>query len=243
VDTAPPSSERFPAAWYPAENSYTVTTAPVTGAPFTGLLVMTTKMSRGGGHPPLETQMRTVTMRDRAGRTRTEEGGVEAGGRDQLGYRQIEVNDVVRHCTFRWVEPVREASRQVAQVSCLSRKLGWQDDGMTAKMTRQIPEVIDVFPGQADRIEPLGERTVAGMRALGVRQTRTSTAADGKTSGSAMEIWWSPELKEILEVQPIGDGLDLPGFEMKDFRRGEPDEALFYPPVGWRILRPGEAGP
>jgi hypothetical protein len=232
VDIAPVASERFPAEWYPPENDYTHTSAPTVGAPFTGESVMTMKMQ---GHPSYELHMRT--MRDGAGRTRTEEFSVgTVSGADQGGTRQIEVNDVVRHCTFRWVEPVGDRTRQEAQVACLSRKLNWSDDGMEAKMTRQTPEVSSVYPGQKDQTEPLGEKMILGLRALGIRQTRTSTKTDGTMSIFVSEVWWSPELKEMLVAQPIGDTVGMPSIELRDIRRGEPDGALFYPPAGWKIV-------
>lgn len=224
VDVAPPPSERFPAEWYP-ENSYASMDGPVVGAPFTGTTILKTTTPVGAGRPPIEIVMHDLTMRDTAGRTRSEESVV---GID--GPRQIEVNDVVRHCQFRWDEPARDVSQQVAQVTCY-RKLSWTDDGMEAKMTRQIP--IDVKnQWETDHIEPLGEKKIDGLKVFGVRLTRKAIVSGG--SNYSVDSWWSPELRELLLFQPVGVGFNT-SIEMTNIRRGEPDSALFYPPAGWRI--------
>jgi hypothetical protein len=85
------------------------------------------------------------------------------------------------------------------------------------------------------QIEPLGEKTIAGVKALGIRQTLTDAhISSGKPQ--VTEIWWSPEIKEMLEAKPIGDPAGRPTIEMIDIQRNEPDPAQFYPPVGYKIV-------
>ncbi len=241
VDVAPEPSQRFPAAWYPPENDYTSTNAPVKGAPFRGVMMMLLERKVPGGGT-VSGESPTWMMRDSAGRTRSEEslGASAPGSAAWKGPRQIEVNDFVRHCSFRWVEPARDKSSEVATVSCLSRRLSWVDDGMEAKMTKQTPDLIQERFATY-QMEPLGSKEVAGVRALGIRQTKTPLDKDGNAAGQlVLDMWWSPELKELLEMKPLGDGHGVPGFAMQDLKRTEPDASLFYPPAGWKITKANE---
>jgi hypothetical protein len=241
VDVAPPPSDRFPAAWYTTQEGGTET--PVAGAPFTGTLLITTAVE-----PPYQSRIVTYKMRDGAGRFRSEEFAVEVAGspNPELAQipHQIDVVDVVAHCEFHWAEPATEEADKVATVSCRSRRVRLHDDGMTSKMTRQTPEVSHnryATLETTSEIEPLGEGTIQGFRVLGVRQTDTDQ--DGKgTHQRKMDIWWSPELKEILLTKSLGKG-QVPVFELKDIKLGEPDPALFYPPKGWKIRREADVPP
>ena len=247
LDTAPPPSERFPAEWYTAQDPYhpspdggvVHTNAPVVGAPFSWTTVMSSEVSMPG-HAPMISRMRTFGMRDSSGRTRTEEGLVPEVERmpatpASLGNRQIEVNDVVTHCSFRWVEPARTEGDKTASVQCLPRTVTMQPDGMEGKMTRQIAETLHPYPWETAQIEPLGEKLIAGVKAVGVRQTLTDTHASPGQS-QVTEIWWSPEIREMVEMKPVGDPTGRPMIEMTDIKRQEPDPALFYPPVGYKII-------
>lgn len=248
LDTAPPPSEKFPAEWYSAQDPYyplpdggvVHTNAPVVGAPFSGTAVMSSEVAVPG-RPPMKGRTRTFTMRDSAGRTRTEELAPEMDGRPTMrpdlgnGQIRIEVNDVVTHCSFRWVEPARAEADKTASVQCLPRTVTMQPDGMESKMTRQMAETVHPFPWQTSQIEPLGEKVIAGVKALGIRQTVTDTHMSAGQP-QVMEIWWSPEIKEILEAKPFGDATGRFTIDMTDIKRLEPDPALFYPPAGYKIV-------
>lgn len=95
----------------------------------------------------------------------------------------------------------------------------------------------------AAQSEPLGTRRIEGFDARGLRRTRTSaTAPGGTTVVLTTEIWYAPELQELLELRQTlepetqpGEG-PLPDFRLTQIRRGEPDEKLFYPPDGFKIV-------
>ena len=87
--------------------------------------------------------------------------------------------------------------------------------------------------GETDYNESLGVRTFDGLRAVGVRHTRTFPGAQ-KTEPRKLvtDFWVSPEMKEVvaLRTPPNGYVLELEGIQLR-----EPDAALFYPPDGYRI--------
>jgi hypothetical protein len=112
---------------------------------------------------------------------------------------------------------------------------------MTAKMSRQVPEIThDKFT--TAKVEPLGERQIEGLKVLGVRQTATDLDSSGNPIREReMEVWWSPELQEIVLTRSLGK-LQVPTLELKDVKRGEPAAVLFYPPAGFKIVRGDEPG-
>jgi hypothetical protein len=245
IDTAPPPSAKFPAEWYSAQDPFhptpdggvVHTDAPVIGAPFTGTIVASAQVSMSG-RPSVASSMRTVMTRDSAGRTRIEALPLEIEGTQATAPGgpggKIEVDDVVTHCTFGWVEPVPAGAERTASVQCLPRTIIVQPDGMYSKMMRQTAETLHPFPGQTVQIEPLGEKVVGGVQAFGIRQTLTDANAS-PVQPQVTEIWWSPEIKEIVLTKPIGDSARAT-IEMTDIRRKEPDPAQFYPPAGFKIV-------
>jgi hypothetical protein len=106
---------------------------------------------------------------------------------------------------------------------------------MEAKMTRQVAETTHPFPSQTLQIEPLGQKVVAGLKAFGIRQTLTDPNIYAGVP-QVTEIWWSPEIKEILLAKPIGEPVGRYTIEMMDIKVQEPDPALFYPPTGYKIV-------
>jgi hypothetical protein len=259
----PPPSERFPAEWYSpqAQDPYhplpeveaTSSIGSMIGVPFSGTTVMSTRISLPGQAPQFSV-LREVTMRDSAGRTRIEQvfdvDRMPAAIASQMK-RQISVNDVVAHCSFDWVEPATKEADKTATVQCFPRPMirrldgteckqpdrveNKQPDGMESKMTRQVGETTHPFPWQTLQIEPLGQKNIAGLNAFGIRQTLIDTNMNAGQP-QVTEIWWSPEIKEMLKATPVGDSGGRPTIEMIDIKRNEPDPAEFYPPAGYKIV-------
>jgi hypothetical protein len=241
LDTAPPPSEKFPAEWYSAKEPISVTyDAPVVGVPFTGTTVMSTHIDGQGGASVI-LKVRVITRRDSAGRTRIEthplelEGIPAPGPAESKGQIFVEVNDTVTHCNFTWTEPARTEADKTASVECGPRTVTLQPDveEMEGKMTRQVAETLHPFPWQTTQIEPLGERVLAGVKTVGIRQTETDSRV--KTAPQVLEMWWSPEIKELVESKSIEGAAGGPTLEMTDIKRQVPDAALFYPPAGYKI--------
>jgi hypothetical protein len=239
VDEAPPPSERFPAAWYSSQEGDS-TIAPVVGAPYTATMLLQNVMMPGGDKLQIKVEMVVRKMRDSAGRTRTEEAWESEGSPNPPSTYQVEVNDTVRHCSFRWVEPAERPEDKVAIVNCLSRRLNLEEDGMMA-VYGQV-ENIRQNKFSIQKKEPLGERQIEGLKVFGMRETKTVLDSRGnpvRTMGG--DAWWSPELHEIVETRSIGEP-QLPNLELKDVKREEPPAALFYPPAGFKIVRADQAG-
>ncbi len=238
VDMAPAPSKRFPAEWYPPANDWTGMPRAVTGAPYTATTVTTYSLPTPDAHGTVRSESQSATQaRDGRGRTRVESvlPGRSATGQNR-SLRSVEVNDPVSHCSFRWVEPWTELGEPMATVHCLSRRVHLQPNapyaGIAALALAQTSSSIEQ---RNDRwtYAPLGEKEFSGVKALGIRQTKTS---DGIAKPLVVDFWWAPELKELVAMKPPQPVFGFPSFELKDIRPGEPDARLFYPPQGYRIV-------
>jgi hypothetical protein len=232
TNTAPPPSPRFPASWYRSDDTIVTTLAPVKGAPYSATMFTTYFRLDSTGHMKDSTDEGGSRYRDSEGRTRTEE--VQAGrhllpdGSLESTYRQIEVNDPVSHCQFRWIEPWTAIEKPIAQVECGSRVEYYSKQDLFASYIAQMP--LNDDRGQTT---PLGHRTIEGFDTLGVQRVENSLVL-------ITEAWYSPQLHELLRFGPVSHNAGLPTFELKNIHLSEPDPRLFYPPANYRILKPGE---
>lgn len=239
VDVAPGPSEKFPANWYPADNDVTYTGAPEKGAPYTATLITTSSFVNpaSGLHQIFRTS--TFQARDAAGRKRDEvERNMPDGHGGTVAIRAVSVNDPVSHCSFSWTEPWLGQEKPRATVQCLSRTLHFQVQNLFADtMATEARETSSV--DGVDRTEPLGKRWFGEVQASGVRRTRIITEqSTGKVQKLATEVWFSPDLKEMVDFKPNFDpqtSAPFPEYELKDIHRIEPDPSLFYPPPGYLI--------
>ena len=206
IDVAPAPSASFPANWYPADNSVTYTSAPQANAPYTATLVTSARyVDAASGQVKVSSQS-TFQARDKFGRKRDE---VEMARPDGKGgtimAQEVTVSDVVSHCSFRWMEPWVAPGKPTAIVTCLPRTLHYSQQNVFADMiVQESTEVSSI--DTVDRLEPLGKRMFGDLEAAGVRHTRTKTNAQpGEVSQIVSEMWYSPELQEMVEMDQIPD--------------------------------------
>ncbi len=235
TDVAPVPSIRFPAAWYPAESDVAYTTAPVKGTSYTAVLVTTTTLITDPKTGEVVNSARkTRQMRDTEGRTRTETSmgtrSADDGSGREIEMTQVEVNDPVTHCGFRWVEPWVGKQVPTAGVTCQSRRLHYATQTTWAEDFKQVSTETQSVSGVIRRSEPLGEKTFSGFRALGIRLTGRLTGETSNVVG-ATEIWYSPRLKVVVSMRSN----ETLTYELTEIRQEEPRADLFYPPAGSRI--------
>lgn len=242
TDIAPPPSSRFPAAWYPADNDVTYTSAAQLGAPYSATLVTTFQLRNPDGTVKTLSQS-TFQARDGAGRKREETETPRPDGHGGIiQAHDVSVNDPVSHCSFKWMEPWAAPGQPTAIVTCMPRTLHYVQQNIYTDEISPAPQDLHSFPGLTDRSEPLGTRRIEGLDAVGVRHTRTQTdAQSGKTTVLVTEIWYSQELQELLEMRQTQEPESqqnespLPYFRLTQIHREEPSEKLFYPPDGYKI--------
>jgi len=215
-------SERFPASWYPRDNDVTFTEMPVTGAPYEALQVQG-GVGRG-----------TRVARDSAGRVRQEteqpRPGPDGG---MVEAHEVSVNDPVSHCSFQWMEPWVGGGSPTATVTCMTPTLHYSPGAMWQSLTADEPREEHPDPSRTIRVAPLGERVIEGVRAVGTMRTIVQEdRTGGPVETSTVEIWASPELKEVVVMHQTPDGINM---KLHEIVRHEPDAALFYPPAGYGI--------
>jgi hypothetical protein len=242
TNVAPAPSARFPASWYPPDSDVTDTMAPQTDAPYTATLVTTSHAKISGQIKAFSTS--TFQARDSAGRERRETEMPRPDGHGgAITAHEVTVSDPVSHCNFRWMEPWVAPGKPSAIVTCMPRTLRYTNQNIWKDAIVDKP----TETRSSDTVylaEPLGKRMFAGLEALGVQKTVTRTDAQtGKVQKLAMQLWYSPGLKELIQMKQIIDPTDaqpapLPDVTLTDIHRTEPDPALFYPPVTYEI-KPG----
>jgi hypothetical protein len=242
TNVAPAPSVRFPASWYPADDNVTYTMAAQTDAPYTATLVTTAHSLDPATGKVEDSSQSTLQARDSAGRKRDE---VEMPRPDGQGgivmAHEVSISDPVSHCRFRWMEPWVAPDKPTATVSCMPRTLHYTNQNLYSEEMVSEPKEVH-SSGTVDLSQPLGTRKFGDVEAVGVRRTRTTTnAQSGEVTKSVTEIWYSPGLKELLELKEIPDAKTkeasslLPDVDLTEIQRKEPDAALFYPPAGYDI--------
>jgi hypothetical protein len=239
-DTAPTPSARFPADWYPPPDNTTYTTDVVTGAPYVATLVTTFHAVNPTTKESRTISASTLQARDSKGRRRDEE---DNSYRDSNGVmihrREITVYDPVSHCTFIWDEPWTAEGKPTASVACMPLAMHYRSFNVWVSSFAQPPDVHQM--NEIFLSEPIGKRDFGGVEAEGIRRTNTITSANGTpTRSGAFELWYSADLKEMIEMKEIPDPKTFqmsafPNRELTEIRRIEPDPALFYPPPGYAI--------
>jgi len=242
TDVAPPPSARFPASWYPPDNSLTSTEAPQTGAPYSATLVITSRFLNLATGKVEAVSRSTFQARDGDGRRRDEVATPRADSSGKIvNPHVVSVSDPVSHCRFQWMEPWVAPGKPTAAVTCMPRTLNLISQNIYAEMTVTEPREVR-SPAVLDRFEPLGRRLFGDLEAVGTRHTRTPAKSQtGENRELIEEIWYAPDLKELLVMKEISaPGAEekisaIHDFELKDIHRGEPNPELFYPPDGYQI--------
>ena len=241
-------SQRFPASWYPAGDGVTRSARPVTGKPYEAISYVLDLLT------PDRPEQDSVQMRDRWGRTRSEEIRPAHDGswnESSEARRRISVDDPASHCRFTWFEVLHgpRLDSPVAVRDCSSRRVHFEavtpfgsfDESMGAEWQvrhegRNGKTVL--------RDEPLGRRMVNGVEALGTRRTASfPKEGSGEPDTSGGETWWAPTFRQVVLMRSVIGGAEISEIGYKKIRLVEPDAAKFYPPAGYRIVKEGEAVP
>lgn len=248
TNVAPAPSARFPAAWYPAESNVAYTQASVKDVPYTAKMVTTDFYLNQKTGERTKLVDESFQARDGEGRTRNDGArrsrkSLDGSGK-MIDVREVSVNDPVSHCSFRWEEPWVAPTEPAAIVTCMSLTLHYSGSSLDVWSWANTDERKEehLTPDETDVTEPLGLRTIEGVRAKGARRTRTVVYPQPELlTVIVAEIWYSPELKEMLSLKTEGTiggkSEAMPEFLLKDIRRDEPDPKLFYPPDGYRIQK------
>ena len=235
VHRAPDPSDKFPASWYPADQSgeKNETPGPITGLPYTAVSVETSRSKSANGKVN-ENVARSPQARDSFGRTRSESksGGMGLPDGSSADIYTVLVSDPVSHCNFSWDEarPDSPDNSHVANVTCAPQTLKYADGLTMERIMEQVP-LGQTKHGDTDTVvERLPSLRIDGITVERQRVTNTYTGQPGKSITTVGENWYSPDLKEIIRLVDSDSDMLLTAIH-----RVEPDPKLFYPPVGYRI--------
>ncbi len=261
IDNAPQPSDRFPASWYPPNDSVTYPVSIQKNVPYTGTLVTTYLDEVDGKIVPRSTS--TLQARGSAGRMRDEvvSGGHTTKEGVQIIDRSVTVVDPVSHCKFQWREPAdapRSGSENpppdsqeqlLAVVDCMPLTIQYVNEniGNDAFASLIVNERKEEHHELWSSVEqPLGRRTFGDVQALGMRSTVVNTKpGTAETFETMREFWYSREIGQVVEMldrepvvgtKTLHDNL-IPDIELTDIKRTEPPVSLFYPPAGCVIVK------
>lgn len=245
MDTAPPPSLRFPAAWYPPPSDSATTGAAVKGKPYIAD-VLTTGRYRNPKTGEISSQTTTTLQaRDGAGRVREETATERPDGKgNSVPVRNVTVRDPVAHCTFSWMEPwvvlPQYDHGPVASVTCEARTAHLQDYDVFRHIGDE-PEGEKTSSSSTYKTERLHPASIEGLEVVGTRRTTTRTLPDGNVESLITDWFYAPDLQLLAGLRTINeDGtpgvtVAAPDMQLSNIRREEPDPKLFYPPPGYRI--------
>jgi hypothetical protein len=92
--------------------------------------------------------------------------------------------------------------------------------------------------GDAAKGEPLGERTIAGLKAIGSRFTTTlprGAYASETPIQMTEERWVSPELRVVVASRHQDTKIGIVEYQLTHIDRREPAPELFEVPNGWPV--------
>lgn len=241
IHIAPPASSRFQAAWYPPTGDpLQRTRQPIRSAPYTATRTTDQPILRDGASQTEHLLRKRLQRRDAAGRMRTEAVNFELkvdGGGDHIETRDVWVNDPVSHCTFEWTEPWNSRQEPTATVQCLPRIVEERAGSVWDRAMRLDGHHVAATGETLEQTSTLEDRVQDGLTEKGVRWTRTLKDAHTRaTTTEVHEIWFAPELEEVVEMRPVPERVGVAAYALTNIVRGEPDAALFYPPAGYRIV-------
>jgi len=103
------------------------------------------------------------------------------------------------------MEPWAASDKPTATVACMPRKLHYTNQNLYSDAMVSAPREVH-SPGSSELSQPLGTRKFGDVEAIGVRRTTTTTNSQtGEVVKSVTEIWYSSDLKELLEMKEIPD--------------------------------------
>jgi hypothetical protein len=232
---------RFPARWYPEGNDTAYTVNIEKNAPYTATLVTTTHIVDRSTHQTRTFSTSTFQARDAEGRKRDETEMPRPDGHGgTIMAHEITIADPASHCNFRWMEPWIAPGKPTAVVTCMPRIFHYINQNIWLDNIVNKPTETH-FLNMVYLAEPLGKRMFADLEEVGVQKTTIRTNAEtDKVQKLVMQLWYSPDLKELIEMKEIPDpntnqSSQIPSFELTNIHRIEPDPALFYPPAAYDI--------
>lgn len=203
---------------------------PVTGVPYTARAVTETTQLLADGRRVEERRVAAVA-RDNAGRTRREQQSNVLGlAGSQPPLVIIEDPTTGTHVTL-------DAGRRVAvrrRVAVAAAR-----ESTVTSVTSARPDRTDGLPlGGNVRQENLGEKTIEGVPAEGIRTTMTiaADAVDGQPAAPIVsERWYSPELQVVVRTVRSDPRFGETIYRLSNIVRGEPAAQLFEVPSDYRI--------
>jgi hypothetical protein len=215
----------------------------VTGAPYSGVEVVTTQRVMGNGNT-IQRSTQTSVYRDSAGRTRVEQTLPARGSAAGQSTRTVvTIHDPVAH-VMHTLDPQARTDRDVTirgggrgSGSGARPFQGRGNAGSTSTATGSSTRPAD--PNTVT--ENLAMQTINGVQATGTRVTRTIPAGkigNAQAIQTVHETWYSADLKMPVMVKTSDPRTGTTTRQLTNITRAEPDPALFQVPADYTVTSP-----
>ena len=214
--------------------NHTIHADPVTGQPFSAEQVMKKGKTLANG-TNVEHFGKHFVARDSAGRVRVEQPCGCDPAHEQL--IEVYVVDPVAHTMTKW--RLGGNSPKIAYVSKLPEE--------KPHVTAQVKSPGGAGSGRPQPIITTEELPVTMLDNLPMKVTKTTTIVPAGRSGNdapitkVHELWTSEELKLTFMEQWEDPRMGVRTVGLANFKRAEPDAALFRPPAGYQLKDAKEA--
>ncbi|HEY9283807.1 MAG TPA: hypothetical protein VIP46_10165 [Pyrinomonadaceae bacterium] len=224
----------------------------VRGAPFSAESLVEHVQTYADGNRSVRKSSARL-YRDSAGRTRREHAVTREGSGvlapDGQPPRLIFIADPVDEIEYRIDTRAQTVHRQeVPEAMRRMRERAMAGDGegrfgvlMPTSTARRREAGEEGAPAPKPVREKLGRQSIDGVEAEGARTTVTIPAGEFDNERPfeiTHEEWYSSDLKMIVMMRHVDPRFGETTFRLTNVSRGEQDRALFYPPDGYKVVRP-----
>jgi hypothetical protein len=227
----------------------------VKGAPFSAQAITTTTQVLGDGNRILQTSEMALA-RDGEGRTRREMSVEKIGpwSTDTNG-RIVFIRDPVALAIYELAPDGQHASKRTlvpaaAREDKLKRELQARASAKTEVYTETRSVTFNGEPFEfgavivgggdegAEKKESLGEQNIEGVRAQGIRVTKTVPAGrigNERPIEIVSETWYSPDLQLIIQSKRSDPRMGETIYRLSNVVLAEPDPSLFQVPASYTV--------
>lgn len=200
---------------------------PVTGAPYSAIETSGSRQALADDtHIDNQSTREIATWRDSSGRVRTEYRYTGSDPDPWCDAGFAEIQDPVSGYTY-LLDPKNQVAHRARLVAEQARSAGEVATGQPRVPRRET-----------QTIEPLGEKTMLGLKVSGTRVTSAPQASRPSPSGPTVsETWVAPQLVLVVYRKTSNAVQGTESIEaLKDLSTAEPDPSLLQVPAGFKMV-------
>lgn len=216
----------------------------VKGAPYTATSVTETVQTLSDGNRITNT-MTASLARDSEGRTRREQSLPAIGpwASEGAAPKMVTINDPVAGVNYMLDDRNKTARKMPSNLGVMFDRKVRAEASATASGEKMVVHRMLGVDSVEPKPEQLGQRSIEGLTADGVRTTMTLSAGsvgNERPLSIVDERWYSPELQVAVMTRHSDPRMGETTFRMTNVSRSEPAASLFEVPRDYKIVESGK---